>query len=218
MPATPASGTGWPFGTGGADMPHITISSARTFTQKPEAIRRQKLMVLIFGIGAFLAMGAVLTSILSSTLFDSSGDVEEVEVGAAARFKSFEATVRGVDCTKQSITKPDDPATSFDDTMAEKAEGKFCVVSFSVKNVGEKTDTYPTWSFEATSPTERVLDRKYTAEDYANKGSKALDEPIDPGKTADQLLVFDVPTDTTLAYLQICAVFDEPTIKVKFSS
>ncbi len=218
MPASPA-GTGWPFGPGGVGMPHITIGTARPFTQQPGAFRRPLVMALTFVVAAFLAAGAVMTVVASAIFSDSPGAVQEVGVGATARVQVFEATVRGVDCTKRAITKADDPTTSWDDASTEAAKGTFCVVSFSVKNVGEKTDRYPTSSLEATSPTERVLDRSTIAEGYANKGSDALSEPIDPGKTVDQFLVFDVPTDTTLAYLRISDdLFAESTIKVKFSA
>lgn len=217
LPAPRAAGTGWPFAPGGAGMPHITISTSRTFTQAPGAFRRPVLLAVLFIVGVFLVTGVIGTSILSSFFSGSSGGAEEVAVGATARVQSFEATVRSIDCAKQEITKADDPATSYDDTSTEKAKGKFCVVAFSVKNVGEKTERYPTSSIEATSPTERVLDRNVFAEDHANNGSQGLSEPIDPGKTVDQLLVFDVPTDTTLAYLRISDdLFAESNIKVKF--
>ncbi|MFI7598982.1 DUF4352 domain-containing protein [Actinoplanes sp. NPDC049681] len=217
MPASQASG--WPYGAGGTGVPHITIStSTRTIRQPPEVIRRQKLIAVVFLVGALLAVGGVLIPSFWSIFSGSSGDVEEVAVGATARVKSFEATVRGVDCSKKAITKPDDPATSYDDSATEKAKGKFCVVSFSVKNVGDKTDSYPTTSLEATSPTERVLERSTIAEMYANTKGTDLDEPIDPGKTVDQLLVYDVPADTTLAYLRISDdLFADSTIKVKVS-
>lgn len=215
VPLPASQATGWPFGTGGATMPQITISTTRTVTQAPEAIRRLRVVALIFVLVAFGIVAFVSFSVLSSS--DSSSEVQEVGVGATTRVKSFEATVRGVDCTKQAITqKPDDPATSWNDSITEKAEGKFCVVSFSVKNVGEKTDSYPTTSLEATNPTERVLNRSIIAEEYANKGDRGLDEPIDPGKTVDQLLVYDVPADTTLAYLKISDdLFADANIKVK---
>ena len=219
LPAAPGAGAGWPFGAGGAGTPHVTISTARAFTQPPQVVRRQLVVALFVVLGVFVAVGVVAISIFSAILFDASGDVEEVGVGTTARVLSFDATVRGVDCTKQAITRPDDPATSYDDTYTEKANGKFCVVSFSVKNVGEKTDSYPTYSLEATSPTQRVLDRDVVAESYANPGSGGLNEPIDPGKTVDQLLVFAVPADTTIAYLQIANdLFADSIVKVKFGS
>jgi hypothetical protein len=125
MPAAQAAPTGWPFGAGGAGMPHITISTARTFTQPPQAIRRQVVLMLIFVLGALVVAGAIATPIVSSLFFDSSGEVKEVGVGATARVQSFEATVRGIDCTKQAITKLDDPATPYDDAIVEQAKGKF---------------------------------------------------------------------------------------------
>ncbi|BFU43290.1 DUF4352 domain-containing protein [Krasilnikovia sp. MM14-A1004] len=217
MPASQAAGTAWPFGAGGT--PRITITTTRT---PPAQVDRQQLMRVLVIVGAFVAMGFLVPTVLSFSFIGSlfgSGGTDEVAVGETAKVMSFEATVRGVDCTKQEITKPDDPATPYDDSSTEKAKGKFCVVSFSVKNVGEKTDSYPTWGFEATSPTERVFDRSTTAEGYVNNGKRGLDEPIDPGKTVDQLLVFDVPTDTTLAYLQICDdVGTDSAVKVKFGS
>jgi hypothetical protein len=144
--------------------------------------------------------------------------VEEVAVGETARVGVFEATVRGVDCTKQTITQLDDPATTYDESSGvEKADGKFCVVSFSVTNVGEKTETYPTYSIKATNPTERVLEENGIAENYLSNSSYVLSEPIDPGKTVDHPLVFDVPSDTTLAYLQIGDDLSaDAVIKVKF--
>ncbi|RZU52619.1 uncharacterized protein DUF4352 [Krasilnikovia cinnamomea] len=224
IPASQAPETAWPFGADGAAVPHITINTTRTLTQSPQAIRRRQVAALIIVVATFVAVGAVLFPIFSSILFDSSDEVDEVAVGATAQVKqldtSYEATVRGIDCTRKAITKPDDPATDYEDSRTEKAKGKFCVVSFSVKNVGEKTDTYPYFDLKATNPTERELDENTTAEDYLNNtSSNALSEPIDPGKTVDRLLVFDVPADTTLAYLQICdGRFGESGKKVKFDS
>ncbi|MEV4639438.1 DUF4352 domain-containing protein [Actinoplanes sp. NPDC049548] len=226
MPASQAAQTGWPFGAPGASIPQITIST-KAFTQPPEVVRRQKVAAAILGVGMLVAAGAVLVPVLwsgssSSSLNTSLGavpteQVKEVAVGATTKVQAFEATVRSVDCTKKAITKKDDPATSFDDTMTEKAKGKFCVVSFSVKNVGAKTDSYPTWGLEATSPTERVLYRNTLAESYVNKESDNLGQPIDPGKTVDQRLVYDVPADTKLAYLKIYdGMLSDSTIKVKF--
>ncbi|BEL10939.1 hypothetical protein Q0Z83_091300 [Actinoplanes sichuanensis] len=202
-------------------MPQVTITTNRLFTQPaPEMIRRQKLMALIFGVGAVVAVCAVMIPIFSIATSGSSVDVEEIAVGDTARVGVFEATVRGIDCTRETITQLDDPATTYDESSStEKAAGKFCAVAFSVTNVGEKTDSYPTYSIEATSPTERVLQENGIAENYLTNTSYVLSEPIDPGKTVDHQLVFDVPADTTLAYLQIGDELSaDAVIKVKFAS
>lgn len=140
----------------------------------------------------------------------------EVAVGVAARVESFEVTVRSVDCGKHSIASPDDPATAYDETQnVVEAKGTFCVIAISAKNVGTKTASYPTYDLEATNTTERVLDGNYAAEDYLNNGMHPLREPVDPGNIADQLLVYDVPTNTTLAYLQLSELSSDSTVRVK---
>ncbi len=222
----PNSQTGWPFGTGTTGMPRITITSNRPLIEvTPEMVRRQKKIALITvgGILVFtLVMMIPIFSIFSSSSSDHSyqpaeKEVREVAVGATARVKGFEATVRSVDCTKQSMTrKDDDPATSWDESDVIKAEGKFCVLDFSVKNVGDKTDTYPTFDLQASSPTERMFSRNTGAEWYLNKETDDLDKPIDPGKTVDSFLVYDVPTDSKFAYLQLSdGILSDATVKVK---
>ncbi|WIM93379.1 DUF4352 domain-containing protein [Actinoplanes oblitus] len=222
----PGSQTGWPLGAGATGLPRVTITSNRPLIEvTPEMARRQKRIALIVG-GAILAfMLAVMIPIFSVFASSSSDyssepaakEVREVEVGATARVKGFEATVRSVDCTKQSMTrKADDPATSWDESDVIKAEGKFCVLGFSVRNVGDKTDTYPTFDLEASSPTERIFSRNTSAEWYLNKDTDDLSKPIDPGKIVDSFLVYDVPTDSKFAYLQLSdGILSDAIVKVK---
>ncbi|MFI5496949.1 DUF4352 domain-containing protein [Actinoplanes sp. NPDC051859] len=212
LPASQPDPSAWPFGMDDAGLPQITVT--QTFTQVPVSTGR-KLFVVAVALVALLAVGAVLIPVFSLSSFGLFGGTEEVEVGETATFDPFEATVHSIDCSRSEITKPGSPAT---ETTTAKAKGKFCVVSFTVKNVGEKTDSYRSYSLEATSPTERVLDRNSTAEEYVNR-VRNLDEPLDPGKSVDQLLVFDVPTDTSLARLKICDdIFNNTVIKVRFDS
>ena len=173
-------------------------------------------VVVVFAVIA--GFGWLMLSLLSDATDVTDGKAEPVEVavGATARVESFEATVRSVDCDKRSFTRrPDDPATSYDDSDVLAAKGKFCVVSFSVKNVGAKTDSYPTYSLEATNATERVLEKSYAAQHHLNKGANLLGEPIDPGKVVEEFLVYDVPTDTTLAYLTLAPSYSDSPVKVK---
>lgn len=88
----------------------------------------------------------------------------------------------------------------------------------SVKNGGAKTDNYSSFTPSATSPTERDLDRGWGAERLLNNGKDLLAEPIDPGKVVEQIFVFDVPTDTTMAYMKVFSGgYKTPEVKVKTS-
>jgi hypothetical protein len=222
----PAAQTGWPFGAGATGMPRFTITSNRPINEvAPELVRRQKKIALIGGGGILVLLVVMMVStfsVFSSSFSDSSYQpaekkVQEVALGATARVKGFEATVRSVDCTKQSVTrKADDPATTWDESDVIKAEGKFCVLDFSVKNVGDKTDTYPTFDLEASSPTERMFSRNTSVEWFLNRNTDDLGKPIDPGKTVDGFLVYDVPTDSKFAYLQLSdGILSDAVVKVK---
>ncbi|AEV87848.1 hypothetical protein ACWT_6835 [Actinoplanes sp. SE50] len=219
----PGAQTGWPFGAGATGMPRITVSTRPLLT--PDLVRRQKKIAWIAGGGMLVFLLIVMVPIFSS-FSHSAADysyqppekkVQEVAIGATAQVKGFEATVRSVDCTKQSMTRTaDDPATSWDESDVIKAEGKFCVIAFSAKNVGARTDTYPTFDLEASSPTERVFSRNTSAEWYLNKNTDDLSKPIDPGKTVDSFLVYDVPTDSKFAYLRLSdGILSDTIVKVK---
>lgn len=160
------------------------------------------LLVVFSILGYFLIWPHVLRPLLASD--------RVVALNEATRVESFDVTVTGVDCGKASVT-------GLDESEPVAAEGTFCLITLSVRNVGEKTDSYPTYDLKAVSATEREFDRNSTAESYANRDKRLLTEPIDPGRTVTEVLVFDVPRDSAVAFLMLNDKFDDVVVKVKLT-
>lgn len=102
----------------------------------------------------------------------------------------FEFTVTGMKCGAERVG----PAE-----FGEKAQGQFCLVDVTVKNVGTTAELF-------VDSTQKALDAKGTefsvdsgAAIYANGESSTFLEEINPGNQVKGKLVFDVPKGTKLA-------------------
>lgn len=111
------------------------------------------------------------------------------KIGEAAQDGKFEFTVNSSECGKTSVG-----ANEF---LTSQAQGQFCLVDVTVKNIGSEAQTYDSSSqylFDAT-------DAKYSADNSASfnanpQGSTFLNQ-INPGNSVTGKLVFDLPKDKT---------------------
>jgi uncharacterized protein DUF4352 len=83
--------------------------------------------------------------------------------------------------------------------FGEKAQGEFCLISVTVKNVGKTAEVFSDMSQKAYN----AKGVEYTADSgaatWANKDHSTFLESINPGNTVKGKLVFDVPPGTKLA-------------------
>ena len=114
--------------------------------------------------------------------------------GDAVRDGAFEFVVSRVDCSRTTIGI---------EHLKRTAAGKFCVVSLSVRNIGAKSQYFVGHAQKAfdASGTEYTSDE--LAGVYANQGTEAFLQKVDPGERVSGKLVFDVATKAKLTSLTL---------------
>jgi hypothetical protein len=125
-------------------------------------------------------------------------------MGDKARDGKFEFVVTGVDCTKSKVG---------DEFLNKTAQGKFCIVSVTVTNIGNEAQT-----FDGSNQTAYAGSTKFendgTAEMYLNSDTQTFLEGINPGNTVKGKLVFDVPKSTKLTSIELHDSFFSGGVKV----
>jgi hypothetical protein len=107
------------------------------------------------------------------------------KIGTAVRDGKFEFTVNSVDCNKAEVVSPDS------DALRKSAQGQFCVVVMTVKNIGSQQQGF-------FSTNQKLLDassKQYSSDDvataYATPTSQQSNwSQINPGNSIDATVVF----------------------------
>lgn len=111
------------------------------------------------------------------------------QLGKPTRVGSFQFTVTGMHCG----------ATQVGGEYGQKAQGAYCLVSVTVKNVANSPEEFADSAQHAISATGAQLDADSAADLYANKDAQVIFTNINPGNTVHAVLAFDVPKGTKLA-------------------
>lgn len=115
-------------------------------------------------------------------------------IGDPVRDGKFEFVVSGVDCSKSVVGNQ---------YLNEKAQGKFCVVSMSVKNIGSEPQLFAGGNQKAYDGAGSEFTNNTTAELYANDSNETFLNDINPGNRVKGKVVFDVPESTTLTTVEL---------------
>jgi hypothetical protein len=115
-------------------------------------------------------------------------------MGDPVRDGKFEFTVTKLDCSKSRVGS---------EYLNEKAQGKFCIISVTVKNIGKKAQTFSGSSQKASDAEGTEFSNDTGAEIYANEGSATFLEEINPGNEVKGRLIFDVPKSTKLTAIEL---------------
>ena len=126
---------------------------------------------------------------------DNAAGKNAVETGLnqPARDGKFEFTVTTVKCGATSVGS---------DLLSEKAQGQYCLVDVTVKNIGDVPQMFDGSSQKAFDAKGAELARR-VAEMYANEGNATFLETINPGNQVKGRLVFDVPKNTALTEVML---------------
>lgn len=126
-----------------------------------------------------------------------AGAVAEAPVGAGigtpVRDGKFEFVVHGVEAGV--------PSVGTNEYLTEKAQGQFVLVRMTIRNIGDREQSFTTSAQKLIDP----QGRQYSVDDIA---TITLDqgvafEQINPGNSVDATIVFDVPAGTVPAELQV---------------
>ncbi|NMO49972.1 DUF4352 domain-containing protein [Actinoplanes sp. TBRC 11911] len=165
----------------------------------------------------WIAGGVVVVAVLGVGLFtlvrggsDADPDAAGTTAGAAqmgqpATDGGFQFVVSGMKCGAKSVGG---------DLLGRQAQGQYCILDLSIKNVGgaaRKLDTMPQKASDATGA-------DYTADavagTYANTDQPKFLDDIVPGDTVTGELVFDVPPASKLTSVELHESMTSPGVRV----
>jgi len=110
-----------------------------------------------------------------------------------ARDGKFEFVVTGMDCSKTKIG---------DQYLNQTAQGKYCLVSLKVTNIGNEAQAF----FGANQTALDAQGRKFEPDSAAVlylKDSKSLFEKINPGNSVNGTIAFDIPKDAAIVEVEL---------------
>jgi hypothetical protein len=106
----------------------------------------------------------------------------------------FEFVVKSVTCGKP---------TEGDSALGKQAQGQFCELAVSVKNIGNKPQTFSGSSQKARGSTGATYADDTEAELYANQNAQTFLQDINPGNQVAGVLVFDIPKDAKITSVEL---------------
>lgn len=115
-------------------------------------------------------------------------------IGQPARDGKFEFVVNKITCGKRSVG-----VAPFD----AKAQGQFCLIKVSVKNIGDEPRSFTGGNQRAFSSAGAQFTNSTEAEMYANTDAETFLNEINPGNKVNGTLVFDVPKGTKLTKIEL---------------
>ena len=86
--------------------------------------------------------------------------------------------------------------------LQKQAQGQFCLVSMTVKNVGDKAQLLDSSSQKAFNPQGQEFSSDGAAAIYLDHSNTFLNE-INPGNSVKGIVVFDIPKDAKLSRLEL---------------
>ncbi|MGA5304691.1 DUF4352 domain-containing protein [Nucisporomicrobium flavum] len=129
-------------------------------------------------------------------------------MGDPVRDGKFEFTVTKLDCSKSKVGS---------EYLNEKAQGKFCIISVTVKNIGKEAQIFDGSSQKAYDGGGTEFSNDTSAEIYANEGSPTFLQEINPGNQVKGRLIFDVPKSTKLTAIELHDSMFSGGVKVSLS-
>ncbi len=128
-------------------------------------------------------------------------------IGDKVRDGKFEFVVTGMDCSKTKIGSQ---------YLNTRAQGKFCIVSVSVTNIGDEAQMF-TGAEQLAYAGKTEFKNDSEAELYANEDSQTFLEEINPGNSVKGKLIFDVPKATKLTEIELHDSFLSGGIRVSLT-
>lgn len=117
----------------------------------------------------------------------------------------FQFTVTGMHCGVPSVG---------DDVLGKKAQGNFCLINVTIKNVGSSAEIFDSNSQKATGPDGTQFSTDPTAETYVNSQDQTFLEDINPGNQVKGTLLFDVPKGVALSSITLHESMFTPGVKI----
>ena len=147
--------------------------------------------LVVVGVAALAVVG-----VACSSGSDKKGGqaAPSASVGQAVRDGKFEFTVNNVNCGAARVGG---------DVTGETAQGQFCLVNLTVKNIGDQAQMLDASSQLGYSADGSKYDANSMASIAANEGTQTFLNNINPGNQVTGTVAFDVPKDKTLTKVEL---------------
>ncbi len=83
------------------------------------------------------------------------------------------------------------------------AQGQFCLVHVSVKNIGNEARTFTSGDQYAYNAANQKYEADSSAAIYLEGDSRSFFEDINPGNSVNGVVVFDIPKDAAITKLEL---------------
>ncbi len=152
------------------------------------------ILVAILGCAGVFTLVLGGTAKVASDLNDNSTGKNAVagQMNKATVDGKFQFTVTGLQCGVRSVGPGG---------FGQKAQGKFCLISVTIKNVGRSAEVFNDFTQKAYASDGTEFSSDSGAGAWVNKDTSTFLESINPGNTVKGKLVFDVPDDAKLSSL-----------------
>ncbi len=136
------------------------------------------------------------TSTNSDNTTETSQEAAAVAgVGDAVRDGKFEFVVKSVDCGKTVLGN--------NEFLREEAQGEFCILDVSVKNIGDVPQTFSGSDQLVFNEAGQKYNNDLSAEFALDADGDTWLEEINPGNSLTGKIVFDVPKGTELVKAEL---------------
>lgn len=129
----------------------------------------------------------------SKTGSADAGD-NTTDLNRPVRDGKFEFTVKSVICGKSRVGS---------EYLNKTAQGQFCLVAVTVKNIGDKAQTFSDFGQKAYNSAGQEYEADSAAAVYVNAKNQTFLQTINPGNTVTGTIVFDLPQGQKIATLEL---------------
>ena len=164
--------------------------------------KRHKLLTVILVIiliGTIAGSGSDKksnTSTGSSEPAGSSTAPTTAALNQAVRDGQFEFTVASAPCGKPTVTD----ASGF---ITKSAQGKYCMVNVTVKNIGDKAQYFSATDQKLLNAAGQQYSADYEATSVNSDHNDSFMSQINPGNSVQGVMVFDIPKDQTPVTMEL---------------
>ncbi|GIF04218.1 DUF4352 domain-containing protein [Actinoplanes siamensis] len=127
-------------------------------------------------------------------------------IGDPVRDGKLEFTITKMSCGKTTVGS---------EYLNKKAQGQFCLISLTVKNIGKEAQTFAGSVQKAYDAKGTEFSNDTAAEIYANADAQTFLNDINPGNAVTGNLIFDVPKSTKLTRIELHDSFFSGGVEVQ---
>ena len=197
MTAGPPTGTGPPWRAGRAVVPAPTVYLVQAAPPAPPLRPRRGLTAVIL-IGTLFIVccigGATLAFMVHTSSPRSALGPALPGLNTPVKDGKFEFVVASMSCGHASVSRA---------FVSRPAQGQFCLVGLTVRNVGTKAQTFADAFQKAAGPSGDTYGTDTAAGVLANVDGANVWTLINPGNKVSGTIVFDIPATSTIATVEL---------------